>query len=90
MGADDTLPDIVGPGLRVLFVGTAVGSRSAEIRHYCSGAGNSFYRDLHRCDLTDRKLTPLEDRMLPQYGLGLGDSPLDMPCCEAAVVKRRG
>ena len=41
------LPDLLLPDLRVVFVGTAAGKRSAELGHYYAGRGNRFWRTLH-------------------------------------------
>lgn len=67
------LLDYLQPGLRILFVGTAVGTRSAERGHYYAGPGNDFYRFLHDASLTPIVLTPDDDATLPTYRLGLTD-----------------
>ena len=67
------LPDVLQGGLRVVFCGTAVGARSAEVRAYYAGPGNSFWATLHRIGLTPRQLRPPEYAQLPQYGIGLTD-----------------
>jgi len=61
------LPDIAGPGLQVVSVGTSVG------KHYCSDPANSSYRDLHAVGFTDHLLRPEQDRDPPRYALGLTD-----------------
>lgn len=67
------LPDIITPGLDVVFVGTCVAPRSHESGHYYSHPKNSFYCDLHYADFTDRLLKPQEDHELVRYGIGLTD-----------------
>jgi len=67
------LPDILTPGLDVVFCGTAVGTRSSERGHYYAGRGNRFYALLFESGFTPRLLTPDEDRELPTFGLGLTD-----------------
>ncbi|HEY3632208.1 MAG TPA: mismatch-specific DNA-glycosylase [Jatrophihabitantaceae bacterium] len=67
------LPDYLQPGLRIVFVGTAVGTKSAERGHYYAGPGNEFWRFLHVAELTPRLLAPDEDATLPSYGIGLTD-----------------
>lgn len=67
------LPDVIGPGLRAVFCGTAAGARSAELKAYYAGPGNSFWKTLHETGLTPRQLQPSEYRELPQYHLGLTD-----------------
>jgi TDG/mug DNA glycosylase family protein len=66
-----TLPDIVAPGLRVLFVGINPGLRSAEVGHHFARPGNRFYPALHAAGFTPRVLDPTEDATLPQYGVGI-------------------
>jgi len=68
------LPDILAPGLRVVFCGTAPAEASARAGHYYAGPGNRFWRTLHDIGLTpDRVLQPGDDAMLPWYGIGLTD-----------------
>ena len=65
------VPDIVGPNLKVLFVGFNPSPRSAELGHNYAGRGNQFWRLLAESRLTPRLLKPEEDRELLRYGLGL-------------------
>lgn len=66
------LPDYLGPGMRILFIGYNPGLRSAELGHHYAGRGNSFFPLLHRSGLIDRPLAPADDRLLlPSYGYGL-------------------
>ena len=69
----DMLPDILGPGLRILFCGTAAGTVSARRGHYYAGPGNRFWPMLAETGLTPRLLRPEEDRLMPGFGLGLTD-----------------
>lgn len=36
------LSDVLGPGLKVVFCGTAVGTRSVQTGAYYAGRGNQF------------------------------------------------
>jgi TDG/mug DNA glycosylase family protein len=67
------LPDLLAPNLRVVFVGTAAGKRSAELGHYYAGRGNRFWRTLHEVRLTPRRFDPAEFRDLLALGIGLTD-----------------
>ncbi|HEV2774017.1 MAG TPA: G/U mismatch-specific DNA glycosylase [Solirubrobacteraceae bacterium] len=65
------LGPIVGPGLRVLFVGINPSLRSAEVGHHFARPGNRFWPALHAAGFTPRLLRPDEDRDLPGYGIGV-------------------
>ena len=55
------LPDLLTPGLRVVFCGIAVGTPSARRGAY-AGSGNQFWSVLARVGLTPRQLAPAEFR----------------------------
>jgi TDG/mug DNA glycosylase family protein len=65
------LGPIVGPGLRVLFVGVNPSLRSAEVGHHFARPGNRFWPTLHAAGFTPRRLRPDEDHELPAYGVGV-------------------
>ncbi len=65
------LPDVVAPGLRVLFVGINPSLYSAEVGHHFASPGNPFWRLLHAAGLTPEPLTAADDRRMPALGLGL-------------------
>lgn len=68
------LPDLLGPGLRLIFVGFNPGERSARTGHYYAGRNNRFWWLLHQAGLTDRQLRPEEDHLLPtRYRIGATD-----------------
>jgi TDG/mug DNA glycosylase family protein len=68
------LPDILVPGLRVVFCGTAPAEASARVGYYYAGPGNCFWKTLHKIGLTGgRVLKPAEFESLPRYGIGLTD-----------------
>jgi TDG/mug DNA glycosylase family protein len=67
------LPDLLAPNLRIIFVGTAAGKRSAELGHYYAGRGNRFWRTLHEVGLTPRQFAPEEDSNLLALHIGLTD-----------------
>jgi len=70
---EDILPDVLEPGLRVVFCGTQAGAVSARRRAYYAGPGNKFWTVLHQTGLMPVKLAPEEFRSLPRYGIGLTD-----------------
>ena len=68
------LGDLLGPGLRVVIYGTAVGKRSAQKLEYYAGRGNCFWRVLKESNLTPSvTLSPCEFRRLAEFGIGLTD-----------------
>jgi double-stranded uracil-DNA glycosylase len=69
--ADAVLGPILGPGLRVLFVGINPSLRSAEVGHHFARPGNRFWPTLHAAGFTPRRLAPEEDGLLPSFGIGV-------------------
>lgn len=68
---DKPLPDVVGPGLVVLFCGINPSLLSAARGHHFARPGNRFWPALHLAGLTPRRLAPEEDGELPRHGLGV-------------------
>ena len=69
--ADKRLPDVLGPGLRVVFCGINPSLYSAAVGHHFARPGNRFWPALHGSGWTDRLLSPFEDRKLRDAGCGL-------------------
>jgi TDG/mug DNA glycosylase family protein len=67
------LPDVLPPGLRLVFCGTAPGTASARAGAYYAGPGNRFWTTLHEVGLTPVLLAPVEFTRLPQFAIGLTD-----------------
>ncbi len=67
------LPDLLQPGLKLVFCGTAAGRRSAAEGAYYAHPGNLFWRALFAAGLTPRLLLPAEFPLLPGLGIGLTD-----------------
>jgi TDG/mug DNA glycosylase family protein len=67
------LPDLLQPGLALVFCGTAAGRRSAAEGAYYAHPGNLFWRALHAVQLTPRQFAPAEFPLLPALGVGLTD-----------------
>lgn len=66
-----TVPDVIGPGLRVLFVGINPSLYSAVVGHHFARPGNRFWPALYRSGWVPRPLRPEEDRQLLEHGIGL-------------------
>ncbi|TCU72432.1 G/U mismatch-specific uracil-DNA glycosylase [Bradyrhizobium sp. R2.2-H] len=69
----DTLPDQLRPNLRLVFVGTAASTRSAELGHYYAHPGNRFWRAIHEAGITPRRYQPGEFAELIALGIGFTD-----------------
>ena len=69
--AELTIPDVVGPDLRVLFSGINPGLYSAATGQHFARPGNRFWPALHQSGFTDRQLHPAEQWLLPDLGLGI-------------------
>ncbi len=68
---DKTVPDVIAPGLIVLFVGINPGLYSAATGHHFARPGNRFWPALHQSGFTPRLLRPDEDTDLLTWGLGI-------------------
>lgn len=66
-----TLPDVIAPGLAVLFCGINPGLYSAATGHHFARPGNRFWPALHKSGFTPRQLPPAEQDELLTYGLGV-------------------
>jgi TDG/mug DNA glycosylase family protein len=66
-----TIPDVIAPGLDVLFSGINPGLYSAATGHHFARPGNRFWPALHRSGFVPRQLRPAEQDLLPGYGLGI-------------------
>lgn len=67
------VPDVLAPGLKVVFCGTALGRISAERRAYYAHPGNFFWRTLHATGLTPERLAPEEYQRVLEHRIGLTD-----------------
>lgn len=67
------VPDLLEPGLKVVFCGTALGRISAERQAYYANPGNFFWRTLHKTGLTPQLIRPQDYACLLEYGIGLTD-----------------
>lgn len=68
---DRTVPDVIGPDLKVLFCGINPGLYSAATGHHFARPGNRFWPSLHRAGITPRILSPAEERELLSLGYGI-------------------
>ena len=66
-----TIPDVIAPGLDVIFVGINPGRYSGATGFHFAGPGNRFWPALHASGFTDRRLLPSEVGLLPHFGCGI-------------------
>jgi double-stranded uracil-DNA glycosylase len=99
----EKLPDQLQDHLRLVFVGTAAGQRSADVGHYYAHPGNRFWRTIHEVGITPRRYEPHEFPALLQLGIGFTDmsklgagmdhkalsSPIDLPGFREKMLRYR-
>jgi TDG/mug DNA glycosylase family protein len=68
---EKTVPDVIAPGLKVLFCGINPGLWTAAVGHHFARPGNRFWPALHAGGFTPRLLAPHEERELLQWGYGI-------------------
>ena len=68
---ESAIPDVLAPGLRVLFCGINPGRVSAAAEAHFANPRNDFWRLLHTAGFTPRLLEPAEQFELLTYGIGV-------------------
>ena len=68
---ESAIPDVLAPGLRVLFCGINPGRVSAAAAAHFANPRNDFWRLLHAAGFTPRLLEPAEQFELLTYGVGV-------------------
>lgn len=69
--ADRRVPDVLAPGLSVVFCGINPGLYSAATGHHFARPGNRFWKVLHLAGFTPRQLAPDEEDELLGAGIGV-------------------
>jgi double-stranded uracil-DNA glycosylase len=69
--SESAVPDVLGPGMRVVFCGINPGHWSAAAAAAFANPRNDFWRLLHAAGFTPRRLEPAEQAELLGYGVGL-------------------
>ena len=69
--ANNTVRDVLAPGLKVVFCGINPGLYTAWTGHHFARPGNRFWPALYAAGFTDRLLAPHEERDLLGYGCGV-------------------
>ncbi len=65
------VPDVIAPGLRVLFCGINPGLYSGATGHHFARPGNRFWPALYQAGFTPRRLSPREERQLLRLKCGI-------------------
>ncbi|MEL6158780.1 MAG: G/U mismatch-specific DNA glycosylase [Cyanobacteria bacterium J06623_5] len=68
-----TMPDIIGPDLKVLFCGINPSLYSVVVGHHFGRPGNRFWKALHQAGFTPRLYHPSEDADLLKLGIGISN-----------------
>lgn len=82
-----SLPDIIEPGLSVIFCGINPGIRAASTGRHFAGRGNRFWRAVHLAGFTPDELRPEDDRTFLQYECGL-TTAVARPTARAGELSR--
>jgi len=92
------LPDVLAPGLQIVFCGTAASRISAQKGYNYANPGNLFWPTLKKLRLIPATFDPAQFRTLPQFGLGLtdlcknsigNDDELDAASYDTAALTRK-
>jgi double-stranded uracil-DNA glycosylase len=70
------VPDLLAPGLRVLFVGINPGRRSAAAHAHFANPRNDFWRLVYESGLTPELLGPERQREALDHGIGITNAAL--------------
>lgn len=81
------MPDVIAPGLRVLFCGINPSLYTAAAGHHFARPGNRFWPSLWKAGFTDRLLRPSEERELLRFGCGITNL-VARPTASAAELTR--
>jgi TDG/mug DNA glycosylase family protein len=65
------VPDVIAPGLDVLFSGINPGLYTAAVGHHFARPGNRFWPALHASGFTARLVSPYDEQELLALGLGI-------------------
>jgi TDG/mug DNA glycosylase family protein len=66
-----SVPDVIAPGLKVLFCGINPGLYTAAVGHHFARPGNRFWPALHQAGFTPGQFSPFEEEKLLIYGYGI-------------------
>lgn len=84
---DNVLPDVLAPGLDVVFCGSAAGAHSARAGAYYAGPGNRFWPTLFSIGLLPERICPADYQHVIRYGIGLTDLAKKVSGSDASLSK---
>lgn len=82
------LPDVLSPGLDIVFCGTAAGAASARKRAYYAGPGNAFWPTLLAVGLVPMAVRPHEFGTLTRWQMGFTDLAKKVSGSDSVLGKR--
>jgi TDG/mug DNA glycosylase family protein len=82
-----SLPDLLAPGLDVVFCGINPGMRAAASGHHFLGRSNRFWKTVHLSGFTPELIDPLNDRHILDHRCGL-TTVVERPTARADEVLR--
>ena len=82
-----SLPDVLEPGLSLVFCGINPGVRAATTGHHFEGKNNRFWRAVHLAGFSPQQIRPEDDRSFLQYGCGL-TTAVSRPTARADQLSR--
>ncbi len=82
------MPDLIAPGLRILFCGINPSVYSAVVGYHFARPGNRFWPALHASGFTQRLLAPSEQEELLALGYGI-TNVVDRATVSADVLTAR-
>lgn len=85
--APPALPDILAPGLDVVFCGINPGMSAAIAGHHFMGRGNRFWKTLHLAGFTPTLVNAVDDRDILKYRCGL-TAVVERPTVRADELQR--
>ena len=71
MAVNKIVPDLIAPGLEVLFCGINPGLYSGATGHHFARPGNRFWPALHAAGFTPHRFSPDEEEALLELGYGI-------------------
>ncbi|MFM0479225.1 G/U mismatch-specific DNA glycosylase [Paraburkholderia strydomiana] len=82
-----SLPDVLEPGLSLIFCGINPGMRAAATGHHFEGRNNRFWQTVHLAGFTPQQIRPEDDCTLLRYGCGL-TTAVSRPTAQAGELSR--